>query len=165
MHYRQIVENHDPLNLWTFERYSGDLQNVFDEETNHTLLNNNTTLGESGQVNQNFSGRSANLKGGDLIVADGNYLDTQIANRTFNISFVFKTDGTEITGLKPLVSKWEPDQQFFIGFENGNLTAKIQTTSGLVECTIDNKYVIYNNYWNNVVFKVTSSAIKMCVPR
>lgn len=161
MHYRQIVENHDPLNLWTFERYSGDLQNVFDEETNHTLLNNNTTLGESGQVNQNFSGRSANLKGGDLIVADGNYLDTQIANRTFNISFVFKTDGTEITGLKPLVSKWEPDQQFFIGFENGNLTAKIQTTSGLVECTIDNKYVIYNNYWNNVVVKITSTAIKM----
>ena len=55
MHYKQIIENHGPLNMWTFERYSGDLQNVYDEFDNKTLLNNGATLEEGGQVNQNMS--------------------------------------------------------------------------------------------------------------
>ncbi len=162
MHYKQIIEKFSPLNMWTFERYSGDLQNVYDEfPDNATLLNNGASLEESGQVNQNMSGKSVNVKNGNLILANGGYLSSELANRDFTISFCFKTDGTAITGVKPMVSKWSPDQQFFIGFENGDFTSKLQTTGGLLECTIDNRHVIYNNYWNQVVFHVTPTEMRL----
>ena len=150
MHFKQIVDYWGPLDHWTFENYASDQSTVFGEY-GRNLLNSNATLGAEGQSNHNFSGRAANLKNGHLILPDGNFMRDQIADHDFMIFFSFKTSGVEETGTRALVSKWSPVPQFWIGFENGDLVARIETaTAGQVVLTFDDRNIIYNDYWNFV---------------
>jgi hypothetical protein len=157
MHYKQLIDFFGPLEHWTFENSSGDNTTVYGEYT-RDLLNSNATLGEEGQTNHNFSGRSANLKNGHLIVADGAFLQPQISDHDFAIHFCFKTNGSQVAGSHALISKWTPVPQFWIGFESGNLVAKVETSSaGQISLVHDNKDIIYNDYWNMVTFLIHSN--------
>lgn len=162
MQYKQIISTMNPLTHWTFESHGAGT--VYDEYNNFQLTNSGAALGVGGSPNTNYSGSAANLNGGQLQVNDTSFNESNVSERSFTLSFLFKLpnrDHTQpIAGFKPLVQKWNPEQQYWIGFENGNLVAKIQTNNGVVNLEFDDKQMVYNNRWNLVVFWVTPSEIQ-----
>jgi hypothetical protein len=55
MHYRQLLEEFSELAHWSFSDYSGDNTNVFDSfDNSRILVNNGATLGEEGNLNQQW---------------------------------------------------------------------------------------------------------------
>lgn len=159
----QIINLAKPVAYWTGERY-GD-NNVYDEKNVNPLVATNVTLGDMGSNNRNLSSRSINLNGGYLQVYDTSFLDTDLVERDFTIGFGMRIpnrDHTQpIAGFKTLISKWNPEQQFMIGFENGNLVAKVQTVTGLVELELDRSRTLYNNRWNWVQFTISPSKVEL----
>jgi len=155
MQFKQIIDSNDTVAFWTTENYNAT--NVFDFYNVHTLLNNGATLGAAGSSNTNFSNRSINLNSGILTLSDTTFNETQVASRTFNISFTFQTPVASISGFKPLISKWNPEQEYLIGFENGDLVAKIQTTSGVVSLVFPHNQIIYNNRYNTVTLSIRTT--------
>jgi len=160
MKLEQIRAMMSPVAIWTGERYNGD--NVYDDMNTWTLINSNATLGEDGQVSTNFSGKSINLKGGHLTIPDADFLTSEINSRQFTISLSFKVTDT-IVGFTPIISKWEPEQQFVIGFENDRLMMKVRTDSALLETEYSDVYnpIIKSGRWNWLIFEVTSTTIKL----
>ena len=161
MQLNQLIDLLNPVAHWTGERYGGT--NVYDEYDTHTLINSNATLGETGTGNANLSNRAINLNGGYLQVLDATFNETQVASRVFTVSFGFRVPDraptNPIAGFKPIVSKWNPEQQYMIGFENGSIVAKLQTVGGLVELEHDQPNIIYNNRWNWVQLRVTTTNV------
>lgn len=162
---QQIVDNANPLAYWTGENFATG--NVYDEYTNHTLINTNATLGVDGSANPSLSGNSINLNGGYLQILDTTFTNDRIIARNMSVQFGFRaynrTKDNPITGFKPIISKWNPDQQWAIVFENGIISAKIQTTGGLIELDFDYPEIIYNDRWNFVQLQITSSGITLYV--
>lgn len=165
MFYKSIIDICDPLAHWTGENFSAGVNgNVYDEYGNYDLLNQNAGTDSLGQTNNNFSNKSMNLKGGHLIVPDATFLGPQITAKNFQIHFNFKTD-TTVVGAKPLISKWSPEQQFWIGFENGGLVGKFMTDGGLEEIVwwISEAPMLFSGRWNHVTMRVTSGNIYLYV--
>lgn len=162
---QQIVDNANPLAYWTGENFATG--NVYDEYTNHTLINTNATLGVDGSPNPSLSGKSINLNGGHLQILDTTFTNDRLIARNISVQFGFRvynrTKDNPITGFKPIISKWNPDQQWAIVFENGIISAKIQTTGGLVELDFDYPEIIYNDRWNFVQLQITSTGITLHV--
>ncbi len=166
MQIKQIIEQASPLAHWTAERYNPS--NVFDEQETWTLVNNNAILGEGGHDNHNFANRSINLRGGHLQVLDATFGESSVAVGNFRIQFSFKVPGrtvdTPISGFKPLIQKWSPEQEYMVGFENGHLVAKVQTASaGLIEIDFPYDRIIYNDRWVHVELRVTATTVYLYV--
>ncbi len=166
MQIKQIIEQASPLAHWTAERYNPS--NVFDEQEVWTLVNNNAILGEGGHDNHNFANRSINLRGGYLQVLDATFGESSVAVGNFRIQFSFKLPGrtvdNPISGFKPIIQKWSPEQEYMIGFENGHLVAKVQTASaGLIELDFPYDRVVYNDRWVHVELRVTSTDVHLYV--
>lgn len=163
MQLNQLIDLLNPVAHWTGERYGGT--NVYDEYDTHTLVNNNATLGATGTANANLSNRSINLNGGYLQVLDTTFNEVNVASRQFVISFGFRVPGrlptNPIAGFKPIVSKWNPEQQYMVGFENGKIVAKVQTVGGLIELEHDLPQVIYNDRWNWVQLRVSTTDVHL----
>lgn len=162
---QQIVDNANPLAYWTGENFATG--NVYDEYTNHTLINTNATLGVDGSANPSLSGKSINLNGGYLQILDTTFTNDRLIARNMGVQFGFRvynrTKDNPITGFKPIISKWNPDQQWAVVFENGIISAKIQTTGGLVELDFDYPEIIYNDRWNFAQLQITPSGITLYV--
>lgn len=160
MKLEKIISVSNPVAYWTGEHHGGGT--VFDELDTTPLVNNNAILNEPGATNQNLSQKSINLKGGYLQVNDSTFNEANVVNRTFAISFGFRVkDQTVVSGFKPIVSKWEPDQQYMIGFENGILVAKVKTSNELIELSHDMPKMIYNDRWNWVQLIITPTDISL----
>jgi len=148
-----LIKNCSPIAHWTTDLYGDD--NVYEEFNDKTLVNDNATLGAAGNPNGNFADNSINLNGGHLSVLDGTFLNDQIATRDFIIMFHFKmpnrTMDNPITGFKPIVSKWEPEAQFMIGMDGGNIKLIVQTSAGVVEVEHPIDQIVYNNRWNTCI--------------
>lgn len=158
MNLKSIINLLRPISFWRMDNFSGN--NIYDEYQNNILINNNAVLDQIGCKNTNLSNKSVNLKGGYLDSTNNSLTNSQNISGDLVISFNLKCD-TEIIGQHPIVSKWFPDNQWFIGFENGLLVAKYQTDTTLLELYIDNKEVIYNGRWNHVIFTVNQTHITL----
>lgn len=159
MHIQSILNLFNSKSHWTFENFSSSVGGIiYDEYGEGELLSDgNTTSGNSGNANTKLSVRSSNLNGGFFSCNIPSFYDNDIGNRNFVISIAFKTDGTQITGPKALLSKWSPQQQFWIGFDGGNLVARVDTVSGGIdELVFTNKDIIYNTeYFNQITLEIT----------
>jgi len=160
MNLKSVISLLNPISFWRMDKYGGD--NIYDDYGNNTLINHNAILGEDGSTNSNLGDKSINLRGGYLDHTDTGFLNDLVSNQLLHISFNFKCP-EQIVGIKPIVSKWFPENQWFLGFENGILVGKIQTDFGLVEVQIDNEYVLYNNRWNHCSFMIYDDEIRIDV--
>lgn len=162
---KQLIDNANPLAYWTGERYA--VGNVFDEYSNHTLINTNATLGVAGGASTSLSSRAININGGYLRISDATFLNSKLVSRDVSIGFGFRvynrTKDNPVTGFKPIISKWNPEQSFMIGFENGIIVAKVQTTGGVVGLEFDYPDIIYNDRWNYVQFMIESDKFTLWV--
>ena len=160
MNLKTIISLINPISFWRMESHGGD--NIYDDFGNNTLINHNCQLGENGSANVNLSNKSVNLKGGYIDHSDTGFLNEQISNETLHISFNFKLSD-EVVGVKPIVSKWYPENQWFVGFENGILIAKVQTDLGIVQVEVNNQDVLYNGRWNHCSFTIYDGYIRLDV--
>lgn len=162
---KQLIDNANPLAYWTGESYT--VGNVFDEYSNYTLINTNATLGVAGGASTSLSSRAININGGYLRISDATFLNSKLVSRDVSIGFGFRvynrTKDNPVTGFKPIISKWNPEQSFVIGFENGIIVAKVQTAGGLVELEFDYPDIIYNDRWNYVQFMIESGKFTLWV--
>lgn len=159
MNLKSIISVLSPTSFWRFENFSVD--NVYDEYNNNTLVNYGATLDQDGSNNTNLSDKSVNLNGGYLDT-NPEIINTELSTNELFVSFNFRCP-EEIIGTKPILSKWHPNQIFFLGFENGVLVLKVRTDTDLLEVNMTNKDVLYNNRWNNCVVKIWNGTIRLDV--
>jgi hypothetical protein len=157
MNLQTLIETANPLAYWTFENFSQD--NVYDEYNNNTLINNGCALDVVGNPNANYSDKCCNLNGGYLFHNSTDFTNDILQNQNIIIQFTLKVVSTPVTGFRRLVSKWSPDQQYMIGFENGNLIAKVQTSGGLIELYCDRQDIIYSGRWLNVALEINGTSV------
>lgn len=161
----QIVDNSNPLAYWTGENFGSE--NVFDYYSNHTLVNDNAILNQPGNTNPSFSGKSFNLQGGNLKVQDLTFCNNNLLDRNLLIGFSLRIPNRDknnpISGFKPLVGKWNPEQSFAIYFENGIIKSSIMTINGIETLEFDYPDIIYNNRFNYIQLEIHSTGIRFYV--
>ena len=162
---KQLIDNCNPKAYWTGESYTTG--NVFDEYLNWTLVNTDATLGVQGGASPSLSSRAININGGYLRLSDATFANDLLSVRNFSIGFGFRVynrdKGSPIVGFKPIISKWNPEQSFMIGFENGIIVAKVQTSGGLVELEFDYPDIIYNDRWNYAFLNIDANNMTLWV--
>ena len=160
MNIKTMIDAMNPISFWRMDNYQND--NVFDEYGNNTLNSNGATLGVKGRDNGNFSNMAVNINGGYLDSSDYNIGNDYFAENDFALSFTFMCDEV-ITGVKPLVSKWFNEHQFYVGFENGDLVAKVQTDVDLIELSMTNQDILFSGRWVTVVLLLTGTTAQLAV--
>jgi len=162
---KQLIDNCNPKAYWTGESYTTG--NVFDEYLNWTLVNTNATLGVQGGASPSLSSRAININGGYLRLSDATFANDLLSVRNFSVGFGFRVynrdKGSPIAGFKPIISKWNPEQSIMIGFENGIIVAKVQTSGGLVELEFDYPDIIYNDRWNYAFLNIDANNMTLWV--
>lgn len=165
MKFSHLVNSLNPICYYTFEDLAGDESSIYDSSGNNYTLTNYSLTFENGPNNLNFSTKSASFTGYS-ISESLTILNDQI--ETLNVYCILNfrvSDGQTIVGNQPLVSKWGIEQQFWLGFESGILTLKIQNTNGLATYTFDKDfkdYIVYNtthDVWNTVCFRITQTNV------